>query len=380
VQFVCDIYVPEVHAGVVAYSQAAGWRLLDSSVYLPTTLMKYHEELDGIVATIAMPELCQWVKEQNCPVARLLSTQQCSEFPSVEPDSKAIGVRGAEHLLSLGSPTFVFYRSEESPETRLLWEGFSETIRAAGHNPHLLDFAASVPYAINPLTNRQVRWEWLRESLSALPRPLAVMAEDDRFTTDLIEVSLMTGWWIPEDLSVLGVDNRALILGKLPVPISSIDSNLHQLGWAGAQLLDRMLDGEPAPKSPVIIQPGPVIPRRSTATFVCDCPAVSAAVNFLRQRYRDSIQVADVARASGLSTRSIQSAFRELVGCTISDELSRLRLAHASRLLRETDLKLESVAHESGLTSAKYLCDVFRASFNLTPTEFRESERAFARK
>ena len=42
-QFVCDFYVPEVHAGVVAYAQAAGWSLLDTTIYVPRILFKYHE-------------------------------------------------------------------------------------------------------------------------------------------------------------------------------------------------------------------------------------------------------------------------------------------------------------------------------------------------
>lgn len=204
------------------------------------------------------------------------------------------------------------------------------------------------------------------------------MAEDDRFANDLIEAAAMGEWWIPEDLAVLAADNRELILGKYSLPISSVDSNLRGIGWTGAELLDRILDGEAPPKDPIRVKPGPVIARRSTATFTCDNPGVSAAVTFLRARYREPIQVADVARVAGVSSRSIQSSFREIVGCAISDELSRLRLEHAARLLRETDLKLECVAHESGLTSAKYLCEVFRNAFRSTPTEFRETERKMA--
>jgi LacI family transcriptional regulator len=188
----------------------------------------------------------------------------------------------------------------------------------------------------------------------------------------------MLGLRIPEDIAVLGVDNRSLVLNKLPFQVSSVDSNLHGIGWAGAELLDKILDGDAPPTSPLLVKPRQVVARHSTATFVSNHPGVSAAVDFIRAHYHEGIQVDDIARAAGLSRRSLQLLFKETVGCTISEELSRLRLMHAVRLLRDTDLKLESVAHESGLRTAKYLCEVFRPAFNLTPTAYRDLQKNHA--
>jgi LacI family transcriptional regulator len=315
------------------------------------------------------------LKRQNRPMVQLLCSEQNLACPSVEPDCLAMGTRAAEHLLTLGSPSFAFYRSCKAAETQRLWEGFSSAIAAAGHKAHFIDFSTHAPGRETTIPRRK-RWMWLRDQIAALPKPLALLVEDDRFANDAIEVAAMLQLRIPEDLAVLGVDDRPLILNKLPVSVSSLDSNLHGIGWEGAALLDRILNGESPPSEPVLVAPGRVVGRRSTATFVCDHPAVSAAVNFLRANYHGSIQVADIARAATLSTRSLQALFKQEVGCTISEELSRLRLAHAARLLRETDLKLESIAHESGLSNAKYLCEVFRPAFNATPSAYREAQRA----
>jgi LacI family transcriptional regulator len=369
------MYFPEVHAGIVAYAQAARWALFDLSIYFPSSLYNYAEECDGILATVCLENLSQWLTRKTCPIVRVACTNQEISTPAVEPDSEGIGARGAEHLLTLGSPTFAFFRGGATRESNLMWQGFSKTIERAGHKAHLLDFSSS-PDSQKAWLPRQNRWEWLRYELADLPRPLALMVEDDRFVNDSIEAAAMLGWRIPQDLAVLGADNRALVLGKYPIGVSSVDSNLYGLGSAAAALLDRMLDGETPPTTPVIVPCGPVVARESTATFVCDHPKVVAAVNFLRAHSHEPIQLADVSRAAGMSTRSIQSAFREHVGRTISEELSRLRLGRASTLLRETDLKLDSIAFESGLTSAKYLCSVFRAAFQQTPTEYREAARS----
>jgi LacI family transcriptional regulator len=190
---------------------------------------------------------------------------------------------------------------------------------------------------------------------------------------------VLLGWRIPEELALLGTDNRPLVLGKLPIAVSSVDSNLHAVGWSGAGLLERLMNGERAPAKPIQIAPGRVVSRTSTATFVCEHPGVSSAMKFLRTHFHEPIHLDDIARAAGVSARVLQSAFKEHVRRTMSDELARLRLSHAARLLCETDLKLESVAREAGLRNAKYLCEVFRPAFDATPSAYREASQTAGR-
>jgi LacI family transcriptional regulator len=377
VQFFCDSYLAEVHAGIVDYARTAGWSLYDGKCY--DVENTYSEPSDGILTIVARPKLAAWLRAQTCPVVQMLSLfGEDLPFPVVETDAAAIGVRAAEHFLTLGSPTCVFYRTWLPDGREACEQTFTATLRAAGRAVHLIDYAPGrSPQELDEGT-RQDRWDWLAEQLRPLDRPLAAFIMDDRYVNDLVQAAALLDWRIPEELAVLGADNRPLVLGKQPISISSVDSNLHGVGWAGAALLDRIMDGKKPPAERVRIPPGDVVARRSTATFVCDHPGVSAAMNFLRKHYRKPIHLDDVARFAGLSRRSLQGAFKQFTGCTISDELARLRLFHAARLLRETDLKLESIAHESGLSNAKYLCEVFRPAFHTTPNAYREAHRAGA--
>jgi LacI family transcriptional regulator len=375
VQFFCDYNVAEVHAGVVDYARTAGWSLYDGKCY--DVENNYSEPSDGILTIVVRPRLARWLRTQKCPVVQLLSVfGRALPFPKVESDAAAIGLRAAEHFLTLGSPNCVFYRTWLPDGREPAWDTFAATLRAAGRTVHLIDFAAGLTFKEITTIGRQQRWAWLAEQLRNLDRPLAAFVMDDRFVNDLVQAAALLDWQIPLEMAVLGADNRRLVLGKQPISISSVDSNLYGVGWEGAALLDRIMDGEKAPVDPVRIAPGEVVERRSTATFVCDHPGVSAAINFLRNHFREPLHLDDIARFAKLSTRSLQSAFKDIVGCTISHELARLRLAHAARLLRETDLKLESVAYESGLRSAKYLCEVFRPAFQTTPATYRATQRA----
>jgi LacI family transcriptional regulator len=375
IEFICDIYHAEIHAGIVDYARTAGWSLYDGKCYdLEST---YSEPSDGILTIFARPRLFKWLKAQRCPVVQLLSLNgEDSPFPVVEPDPAAIGVRAAEHFLTLGSPTCVFYRTWPRDGRETCWESFSAILRAAGRTVHFIDFSVGRSFQEIASVSRQERWAWLSKELQNLPRPLAAFVMDDRYVNDLFKAAALLGWSIPEELAVLGADNRPLVIGKQTIPVSSVDSNLYSVGWSGAALLDRILDGGKPPMQPLRIAPGQVAKRQSTATFVCDHPGVSAAMNFLRNHYHEAIHIPQIASAAGHTARSLQTVFKAVTGRTLSEELSRLRLDHAARLLRETDLKLESVAYESGLHDAKYLCEVFRPAFNVTPAAYREAEQA----
>ena len=60
------------------------------------------------------------------------------------------------------------------------------------------------------------------------------------------------------------------------------------------------------------------------------------------------------------------------LGHDINQEIAGLCLNEATRLLRETNLKLESVAREVGYGSATYLCRVIQTSCGISPGEYRE--------
>src|SRR5688572_11547340 len=89
IEFICDIYHAEIHAGIVDYARTAGWSLYDGKCY--DVESNYSEPSDGILTVVARPRLFEWLKDQPCPVVQLLSLiGEDSPFPVVEPDPAAI--------------------------------------------------------------------------------------------------------------------------------------------------------------------------------------------------------------------------------------------------------------------------------------------------
>lgn len=96
-------------------------------------------------------------------------------------------------------------------------------------------------------------------------------------------------------------------------------------------------------------------------------------LRFIRENAANGIQVADVLRASRLSRRSIEQRFRTLLNRTPAEEIRRVRLEHARKLLLETGMSISAIAMASGFSSGAYLSHTFRRDFGLTPGELRSS-------
>jgi transcriptional regulator GlxA family with amidase domain len=74
-----------------------------------------------------------------------------------------------------------------------------------------------------------------------------------------------------------------------------------------------------------------------------------------------------------MSRRGLHKAFLENVGRTPGQELQRVRIEHAKRLLAESDHKMEVLASMCGYQSANSFCVAFKQATTLSPKQFRDS-------
>ena len=136
-------------------------------------------------------------------------------------------------------------------------------------------------------------------------------------------------------------------------------------------MLDRLMRGRPVPKTRIAIEPLGVVARQSSDVVAIDDPRLAAALRHIREQACAGIGVEDVLRAAPMSRSSLERGFRKVLGRSPHDELLRVRLEGARRLLSETDLKLSAVAHRSGFRHVQRLCERFRAAFGETAGRFR---------
>jgi AraC-like DNA-binding protein len=109
-----------------------------------------------------------------------------------------------------------------------------------------------------------------------------------------------------------------------------------------------------------------------------DHPEVTRSVRSVLDE-RGLAGVAEVARALGVSQRTLQRRLGH-AGTTFREERDRYLTVEIERLLRGTELDLEAIAAEVGLSSASNLVAHFRATHGTTPGAWRSQQRAATRR
>jgi len=78
---------------------------------------------------------------------------------------------------------------------------------------------------------------------------------------------------------------------------------------------------------------------------------------------------------SGMSRRGLHKAFLAQIDRTPGQEIHRLRIERAKRLLAGSDEKIETLAEMCGYQSANNLCVAFKNTTGISPKQFRETMR-----
>jgi AraC family transcriptional regulator len=92
---------------------------------------------------------------------------------------------------------------------------------------------------------------------------------------------------------------------------------------------------------------------------------------FLSDRLAEDISVGVLAELVDLSPFHFSRVFKQTTGMSPLQFVTRERIAHAQRLIRETPRTLIEIALEVGYTSPSHFAQVFRRVVGVTPTEFR---------
>jgi LacI family transcriptional regulator len=359
----------DVFSGVQRYAREhAHWECVVQPFI--RTLRKGRGETDyhGIVAR-ATVELAQQAATAGVPVVNVWAGTPAKTLPSVLPDFEACGRMAAEHLLDRGFRQFAFQGFLQYVGTPLALAGFKSALRAA-------ECRCTTRQIISPKCDEDAQsWERymsrLERWIGGWKPPLGVFVMLDIFSRYLANACLHAGLRIPEDVALIGVGNEPVICAHPEPSLSSFDVGYERVGYEAAALLDRLMDGKSAPTAPILVEPAGLVVRRSTDAYVVDNPEVAAALRFVAEHSHEAIRVDDVARHVHATVRSLRRHFHAATGRTITNEIARLRLERAKRLLVESKEPIKQVSRDCGFADAAYFHRVFLQAEGVSPGEYR---------
>ena len=169
------------------------------------------------------------------------------------------------------------------------------------------------------------------------------------------------------------MDNDEVICDLASPPLSAIRASYERIGFEAAALLEKLMNGEPHARGPMLVPPGDVVIRQSTDVLAVHDEALEKALRFIRANLSLSMNVTQIAKSTGVSRRALERKFRAIVGQSPLQEIRRLRIELAKQLLVETNLPTPPIADRCGFATAQMFSDVFRQQTGQSPTAYRRS-------
>jgi LacI family transcriptional regulator len=212
----------------------------------------------------------------------------------------------------------------------------------------------------------------LDDWLLSLPKPVGLFACDDSFALRVSQSCTINNIRIPEEISLMGVDNDELICHLSDPPISSIVTDVEKGGYEAGRLIDRMISGEIEEPFNIIINPTRFELRKSTEKYDITNEYISQVVNFIEDNFTTNIDIEGLTELVPLSRRNLEVKFKEEMGTSIYQFILSCRIDYFARLLLTTDRTLFDLALESGFNDCKNIARIFKKLKGCTPTEYRK--------
>jgi transcriptional regulator GlxA family with amidase domain len=101
-------------------------------------------------------------------------------------------------------------------------------------------------------------------------------------------------------------------------------------------------------------------------------PRLADAIKIMESHIDRPIPVTRIARRLGLSTRSLEMLFANVIGQSPGNYYLSLRLKAARRLILDTHLSMADTAEQTGFSSISSLSRAFKRHFGQAPSKLRQ--------
>ena len=366
--------------GIADFAQGIGtWVFEGGGESWQTRVGELAGRVDGVIARIPNVRMAQALTGLRVPVVDLYRWQKYPRISSVDADHASIGHLAAEWFIERRFRNFAFCGYNGAPFSDLRQKGFAAGVSGHGFACSVYHEATDDPeqlaqmilqaerYGTPPDHDRMVAW------LKTLPLPIALLGCHDIRAYQVIALCKELGLLVPHDVAVMGVDNDRLLCGFSNPMLTSVEPDAYRIGWLGAQSLSGlMLRGRRARGQHTLVPPLRVVERASTECEPVEPHWLSEALRFIRQAIPNGVNADEVIRHVGFSHTQVEKTFVNVLGCTVHQEISRLRMREACRLLMETTCSAAEISQQTGFSSPQYFNRLFHHEFQVTPLEYRQ--------
>jgi LacI family transcriptional regulator len=356
-----------ITAGILEYARDHGpWHVHIEPLGTDEPLRKPEGvRIDGIIARVGSAALGAELRATGLPVVNVSSIRLAGyDFPRVIGSLEGTSRMAADMFRSRGFTHFGYVGNPDKDYVQTQFHAFEQVLGQRG-------FACQF---FNQLDRHAELVAWLKK----LPKPVALLCWGPSVGRRVIDACLFAGISVPNDVAVLGSDYDELLSEASYPPQSGVRFAGEQIGGLAASILDGLMRGRRPARDQVEVDPLGVIEKLSTDTLAVPDKRMADVIRYILGHAHEPISVDDVLKASPMARRSLERRFRKLFGCSVAEQIRRLRINQARLLLAATNEPITLIAEKCGFASYTYLSRVFRETTGLSPREFRSRSRAVA--
>lgn len=335
-------------------------------------------DIDGVI--YAQPQQTQEAKDAlehlialNIPLVALdpgdalITLPERENLAVIRTDPDSIGAIAAHCFLSQGACQSYGFVPDvlDRQWSRNRGEAFSAALRDHGVECHLF----------KPKTMGSNDFVELRNWLRSLPMPAGILAAYDDRALTVIEACSAEDLAIPRDVSLLSVDDDALLCENCKPTLSSICPDQERSGYAAGALLSGLLRNG-CKKPHLLTMPAKSITHRQSTLMASHAGLlVQKALGYIRKNFKRGISPKTIAERLGISRTLLDLRFRELLDTSVGKTIEMERLNAACEMLKRTQATIKEISQECGYSDSFQLMHKFKRHFGMTATAYRQQHK-----
>ncbi|WP_298649941.1 DNA-binding transcriptional regulator [uncultured Proteiniphilum sp.] len=359
--------------GLIRYSNEKGpWDFYRLPTYYKT-LFGENGILERIKEWQIDAVLAQWEYEEvgfleklDIPVFLQSYKKESGRFSKISGDFKGTGSMAAQFFTKRRFKNFAFYGNKDFFWSKERAEGFRREVEKFGGNYYY--FESEVFHGTEWSGSHIDLDNWLL----SLPKPVGLLACDDNFALQVSEMCKINNIDIPNELSLIGVDNDELICNLSYPSISSIITNDEQGGYDTGKMLHYQIMNKRNVPFNINIDPIRIELRKSTEKYNISDSYVLKTVDYIEKNITSSLSVDRLIEVVPLSRRGLEIKFREVMEISLYQFILDKKMDYVSDLLLNTNKDLLDIAIETGFNDVRSVYRIFKKIKGYTPIEFRK--------
>lgn len=322
-------------------------------------------KIDAVIAQWEYEEI-DFLEKLNIPVFLQSYKNVSDRFSKISGDFHAAGIMAARFFHKRSFTNFAFHGSKDFFWSKARAEGYRREVEKLGGNYYY--FESEILNGMQWSRSHIELDEWLK----SLPKPVALFACDDNFALQVAEMCKVNNIVIPDDLSLLGVDNDELICNLSHPSISSIIEDDENGGYQTGKKLHQLILNKSNFPFDIVIEPVRIELRQSTEKYNISIHHITDVIEYIGEHITSNITIGELTQIVPLSRRNLENKFREATGTSIYQFILDKKMDYITHELLHTEKSLLDIAIDVGFQDVRNLYRIFKKYKGCTPISFRK--------